>query len=220
MVNIIFLGAPGSGKGTQSALLSNDLKVPSISTGEILRKEVSESTEIGVVAEKYMKSGDLVPDYLIIDIIKKRASLKDCKGGFILDGFPRNILQAKMLEDMMLSLQKNIDLVIDIKVDESILIKRISGRFACKKCGAVYNHFFSKTVLEGSCDKCFGGIFESRSDDNEESVKNRLKIYHQNSFDLVNFYKKKDLIYSADGSMDIGLLCVEIKKAVNSLLNN
>lgn len=217
MVNIIFVGAPGSGKGTQSALLAADLKIPNISTGDILRKEVENKSEIGVTAQKYMDSGNLVPDSVIVGIIEKRIAESDCKNGFILDGFPRNFDQAVALEDMLLKANKKIDIVINIEVEDEILIKRISGRFSCKSCGSVYNRFFSRTKVENVCDKCGSVEFVSRSDDNIDTVKNRLKVYNQNTEGLIEFYRKKGLIYSVNGLKNIALVNLEINEAVKKV---
>ncbi len=217
MVNMIFLGAPGSGKGTQSALLADNLKIPNISTGEILRREVAEKSEIGVLAKSYMESGGLVPDQVVVDIIKKRISETDCNSGFILDGFPRNSKQADILEEMLKLLGKKINLVINIEADEEVLVKRIAGRFTCKKCGTVYNRFFNPTKAENICDKCGSSDFESRSDDKEETVRNRLKVYDQNTKELIEFYRKKDLIYSVNGLKNIALVNSDIVNAVGKL---
>ncbi len=219
MVNIIFLGAPGSGKGTQSALLAENLEIPNISTGEILRKEVANASEIGVLAKSYMESGGLVPDQVVVDIIKKRISQADCNSGFILDGFPRNLKQAQILEQMLLAVSKEINLVVNIEVDEEVLVQRIAGRFTCKKCGTVYNQFFNQTKAKNICDKCNSSEFESRSDDNEETVRNRLKVYNQNTKELIEFYRKKDLIYSVNGLKNIALVNSDIKDRVGALLN-
>jgi adenylate kinase len=220
MTNIIFLGAPGSGKGTQSTLLAENLKIPNISTGEILRKEVANESEIGNLAKSYMESGGLVPDKIVVDIIKKRISKVDCNNGFILDGFPRNLKQAQILEQMLIDVGKKINLVVNIEADEDILVKRISGRFTCKKCGTVYNHFFKQTKLANICDKCSSMDFESRIDDNEETVRNRLKVYNQNTQELIEFYRKKDLIYSVNGLKNITLVNLDINERVGVLLNN
>ena len=218
MINIIFLGAPGSGKGTQSVLLAENLKIPNISTGEILRKEVIAKSEIGDLATSYMNSGSLVPDQVVVDIIKKRIAEDDCGQGFILDGFPRNFEQAQILEKMMSQVQKKINLVVNIEVNDEVLVKRISGRFSCKKCGTVYNRFFSQTKIENICNKCGSSEFESRSDDNEKTVKQRLKVYNQNTAELIELYRKKGLIYSVDGLKNIALVNLEINKAVNSII--
>ncbi len=195
-MNIIFLGAPGSGKGTQAAMLSKKLEIPAISTGEALRKEVEQQSEIGKEAKSYMESGKLVPDEVVVGIIKNRISQEDCKKGFILDGFPRNIEQANILEEMLSSLDRKIEIVFNFDVEEDILVKRISGRFSCKKCGSVYNRYFKTPKKENICDDCGSTEFESRADDTEEVVKNRLKIYHESTFNLIGFYEKKNLLIS------------------------
>lgn len=193
-MNIIFLGAPGSGKGTQAVMLAKELNIPAISTGEALRKEVELQSEIGKLAKSYMDSGKLVPDEVVIGIIKNRITKTDCEKGFILDGFPRNIAQAISLEEMMNSLNKKIEKVFNFEVSEEILVQRIAGRFSCKKCGTVYNRYFKLPHKEGVCDNCVSTQFESRSDDNEVTVKNRLKVYHESTFALIEFYQKKNLL--------------------------
>lgn len=215
MSNVIFLGAPGSGKGTQAAMLSKDLSIPTISTGDILRHEVSQKSEIGILAKKYMDSGDLVPDQVVIDIIKKRILESDCDNGFILDGFPRNISQAISLEENLIEIKKEISVVINLEVPDEVIIKRIAGRFSCGDCGAVYNKFFNNTAKEGVCDNCNSEKLTSRDDDNEEAVLNRLKVYHGNTEKLIQFYVKKDLIYTVDGLKPIDLVKKDIRDSVN-----
>ena len=209
-MNIIFLGAPGSGKGTQATLLSQELKIPAISTGEALRKEVEIASEVGKLAKSYMDSGKLVPDEVVVDIIKNRISEKDCQKGFILDGFPRNVNQAIVLDEMMNLLDKKIEIVFNFSVNEEILIKRISGRFACKNCGTVYNRYFKLPLKTDICDKCGSNHFESRADDNEATVKNRLKVYHESTFALIEFYQKKHLLIALDAVKSAPLIFEEL----------
>ena len=206
MFNIIFLGAPGSGKGTQAKILSNEINIPAISTGDILRSEVANKTEIGLLAKKYMDDGGLVPDSVVIDIIKKRILEKDCKNGFILDGFPRNFSQAVALDNNLSNINKNISDVIILDVPDDIIVKRIIGRFSCGNCGALYNKFFNNPSIEGICDKCSGEGLIYRADDNEEVIVNRLKIYHESMEKLIDFYEKKGLIYKVDGLKPIDLV--------------
>ncbi len=217
MINLVLLGAPGSGKGTQAAMIAKALKIPAISTGDALRKEVEAQSEIGKLAKSYMESGKLVPDQVVLDIVKGRVSQSDCQNGFILDGFPRNLAQAKMLDETLKPIQKQISLVLDFQVDDEIVIKRISGRFFCKKCGAIYNHHFKQTKKSGICDDCGSSDFDSRSDDKEETVRNRLKVYHDSTLGLVEYYQRNNLIYSLDAVKNSALLFEEILKVVENI---
>lgn len=209
-MNIIFLGAPGSGKGTQAAMLSKKLEIAAISTGEVLRKEVAQQSEVGKAAQSYMNSGKLVPDEVVINIIKKQLLETGCENGFILDGFPRNIEQAIELDKMLVSIGKKLDRVFYFDVPEEILIKRISGRFFCKSCGAVYNRHFKMPKVEGVCDECKSDHFESRSDDNEETVKNRLVIYQNLTVPLIEYYQKNNLLLSIDAVKSAPLVFEEL----------
>ena len=214
MANIIFLGAPGSGKGTQAVMLSKQLKIPAISTGEALRKEVENQSEIGRLAKSYMNDGKLVPDEVVVNIIKNRIAQSDCQKGFILDGFPRNMNQAIALDSMLASLDKKIEMVFNFEINEEILVKRIIGRFACKKCGAVYNRYFKLPQKKGVCDNCGAEEFESRSDDNEETIKNRLKVYHESTFELIGYYEKKHLLFRLEALKTAPLVFEELLEVV------
>lgn len=214
-MNIIFLGAPGSGKGTQAQMLSKELNIPQISTGDALRKEVEEQSEIGKLAKSYMDSGDLVPDEVVVNIIKNRIIQDDCQNGFILDGFPRNIAQAQTLDSMLESLSKKIDKVFNFDVDAEILVKRITGRYTCKNCNAVYNKFFKLPVKEGICDNCQGTEFNNRADDNEETLRSRLKVYNDLSKPLIGHYKKNNLLLSIKAVKSPPLIFEELLNAVN-----
>ena len=215
-MNIIFLGAPGSGKGTQASLLSSSLNIESISTGDLLRKEVEKKSEIGILAKSQMESGALVSDDVVINIIKEKITTESCEKGFILDGFPRNINQALKLEEMLENCNKKIDKVFNFEVEEDVLIKRIAGRYTCKKCGAVYNRYFKPTLKDGECDNCGSNELENRIDDNEETVKNRLKVYKESSFPLIEYYKKKHLLVSIDALKISTLVFEELKSNINN----
>lgn len=218
-MNIIFLGAPGSGKGTQAAMLAKEMNIPTISTGAVLRHEVSQQSEIGKRAKSYMESGQLVPDEVVVGIIRNRIVESDCQEGFILDGFPRNIAQAEILDEMLFSLKKKIEIVIDFDVNEDILVKRISGRFSCKGCGSVYNTHFKNPNKKGVCDDCGSSEFESRSDDNEATVKSRLDVYRESTFELIEFYKKNNLLLSIEAVQTAPLVFQEVIKAVRKFSN-
>jgi len=214
-MNIIFLGAPGSGKGTQAQLLSKELIIPQISTGDALRKEVEEKSEIGNLAKSYMDSGNLVPDEVVVNIIKNRIKLDDCQKGFILDGFPRNISQAKTLDSMLESLGKKIEKVFCFEVAEDILVKRITGRYTCKKCNAPYNKFFKLPVREGICDNCQSKEFNNRADDNEDTLRSRLKVYNDLSKDLIDHYERNNLLLVINAVKNPPLIFEELLNAVN-----
>ncbi len=216
MINVIFLGPPGSGKGTQALMVAKELKIPAISTGEALRKEVEGQSKIGKIAKSYMSFGELVPDEVVVDIIKNRIAEVDCQKGFILDGFPRNMNQAVVLDLMLSSAVKKIDVVFNFEVDEEALIKRISGRFSCKKCGAVYNRYFRLPRKEGVCDNCESAQFESREDDNESTVKNRLKVYHDSTAELIKYYEKKNLLCSIDAIKSVPLVFDRLVEVVQN----
>jgi len=220
MVNIIFMGPPGSGKGTQSVMLASELAIPTISTGEVLRKEVEMKSEIGIRAKDFMNSGQLVPDEVVVDIIKNRIIEKDCDNGFIVDGFPRNISQAIVFDQMMESLNKTVDIVFDFAIDDEILVKRISGRFSCLKCGAIYNSHFKKTDKEGVCDTCESTEFVNRPDDNKDSVTKRLQVYHATADDLMEHYEKKNLLYSIDALKSVSSIFGRLIEIVQGLSKN
>jgi len=201
---IVLLGPPGCGKGTQAQRLVDVLKIPQISTGDMLRKALKDGTPLGLEAKKYMESGQLVPDSLVIDIMRERINSSDCSNGFILDGFPRSIPQAEALDRMLKQIDKKIDIAINFEVPEDELILRISGRRSCPKCGAMYHIKFSPPRVEGICDKCGEKLYQ-RADDNETTVRNRLKVYNEQTAPLIDYYKKagvlKDL-YAGGGTPD------------------
>jgi len=211
---LVFLGAPGSGKGTQASIIKEKLGIVHISTGDILRDAVAQKTEAGLKAKEYMDRGDLVPDNVMIDIIKDRISKSDCKNGFILDGFPRTLPQAEALDKMLNEKKMCISKVIFIDVSEDVLLKRLLGRRSCPKCKAIYNIYFSPPKKEGICDKC-GAKLVQRSDDNEESVRNRLLKYRENTAPLIEYYKNKNLLVTIDGTGQVEKITRDILRVVN-----
>ncbi len=196
---IILLGAPGVGKGTQGKMLSEKYALPEISTGDILRAEVKNNTDLGKEAEEYMKKGELVPDAVIIGMMKNRMSCEDCRNGFVLDGFPRTVDQANALENMLKSEGKDIDYVLNIAVPEEKIIRRISGRRSCPECKSVYNIYFNPPKKDAVCDHC-GCLLVLRDDDNEETVKSRLSTYNQKTSPLVDYYRKNGVLVEIDGN--------------------
>lgn len=183
-MKLILLGAPGAGKGTQAEIISEKYNIPTISTGNIIRAALKNGTEMGLKAKSYIDAGELVPDNVVIGIIKERLSEADCKEGYILDGFPRTIPQAVALDDMGFV----IDAALSIEVDDSEIVKRMSGRRVCEKCGASYHTEYKKPEVEGVCNLC-GGKLVIRKDDEPETVKNRLNVYHEQTEPLKDFYK-------------------------------
>lgn len=192
---IVMLGAPGSGKGTVAKILAKKTNLPHISTGDMFREQIKKETELGKLANSYISQGQLVPDKLTIDIVRDRLSLKDAQNGVILDGFPRTIEQAKALDEILKEQGKEITIVPELLVLDQVIIERILNRATCsnKECGAIYNTKFKPPKVAGVCDIC-GSALVTRSDDNEETIKNRLEVYRKNSKDLIEFYKAKGVL--------------------------
>ncbi len=193
-MKIILLGAPGAGKGTQAEKISEALHIPQISTGNIIREALKSGSEVGLKAKSFIESGKLVPDEVVIDIIKERIAKDDCKDGFILDGFPRTIAQAEALDSMGVQ----IDRVLDINVADEVIASRLSGRRVCEACGSSYHLVSKKPAVEGVCDKC-GGTLIQRKDDHPDTVADRLKVYHEQTEPLKAYYEKKGLLRVVDG---------------------
>lgn len=197
-MRIVLLGAPGSGKGTQAKLLSEKYKIPQISTGDALRAAVEAGTELGKKAKAAMNAGQLVSDDIVLGIIQERLSKPDARAGFILDGFPRNIPQAQALDAMLARMGQPLQLALLVDVDQEVLMKRLTGRRTCGSCGAIYNIYFSPPKTPGKCDKC-GGVLQHRSDDNEETVNKRLKVYEEQTSPLVSYYKAQGKLRTVRG---------------------
>lgn len=197
-MNIILLGAPGAGKGTQGKNLSEMFKIPQISTGDILRANVRSKTQLGQKAKEYMDKGALVPDNLVIEMLVDRINMEDCVNGSILDGFPRNIKQAEALDETLKAMGKKIEHVIGIEVDKKELVRRLSGRRVCRKCGASYHVIFNPPMNIGMCDSCGSEIYQ-RDDDKEDTIEARLKVYEAETLPLTEHYTKKGLYRKIDG---------------------
>jgi len=210
-MNIILLGAPGSGKGTQALKISEKYDIPQISTGDILRAALKEGSPLGQKAKQYMEKGDLVPDEVVNEIIRERLGKDDCLKGFILDGFPRNLEQALALEKILAKLGKYIDFVILLEVDKASLIQRLSGRRTCRNCGKGYHIVNNPPKNEGICDSC-SGILYQREDDKEETIAARLSVYEKETAPLVKYYKEKGILYAVEGQGSIDAVFSKICK--------
>ena len=201
-MKIIMLGAPGAGKGTQAKMIAEKFGIPHISTGDIFRANIKNGTELGKKAKQYMDDGTLVPDELTCDLVVDRIAQDDCAKGYILDGFPRTIPQAKALDRALEKMQTSIDYAIDIEVPDARIVERMSGRRACVSCGATYHIRFNAPRKEGICDVC-GSELILREDDHENTVQTRLDVYHEQTQPLIDFYREKGILHSFDGTRDM-----------------
>lgn len=212
-MNIIFMGPPGAGKGTQAERIVNEFNIPHISTGDAFRLAMSQGTPLGVKAKEFVDQGLLVPDDITIGIVKERLQLSDCEKGFLLDGFPRTISQAEALDEILSSMGKKIDHVINLKVDRSFLLARLTGRRICRNCGATYHVLFNPPHQDNVCDKCSGELYQ-RPDDSEEKVGTRLDEYANKTAPLLNYYETKGLLRQINGEQEIG----EVSQEIGNLL--
>lgn len=212
-MNILFMGPPGAGKGTQAERIVDEFHVPHISTGDAFRLAMSQGTPLGVQAKSFVDQGLLVPDEITNGIVRERLEKSDCDNGFLLDGFPRTIAQAEALDEMLASMGKRIDHVINLKVDRDLLLGRLTGRRICKSCGSTYHVLFNPPKVEGVCDKCSGELYQ-RSDDTEEKVGTRLDEYNNKTAPLLEYYGNKGLLREVDGQQDID----EVTAGISSLL--
>lgn len=217
-MNLVFLGPPGAGKGTQADILKQKCSLFKISTGDLFRDAVQNNAEEGMLAKTFMDKGLLVPDNIVLAMVKKAIeSITSNYKGFILDGFPRNLSQAKELDKMLLQINKNIDAVLNITVDHDLIVDRISKRFVCKSCKASYNSKFKPCKNFGMCDECGSKDFLHREDDKEEIVRNRLIAYEFQNKELEEFYKTKGLLSNIDGSQESGTVSTDIFRIINHL---
>jgi adenylate kinase len=213
-MNLILLGPPGAGKGTQATRLEKAYGIAQLSTGEMLRAEVEAGSEIGRKADGIMKAGQLVPDDVIIGIISDRLERDDCRSGFILDGFPRTVPQAEALDVMLTEKGLRLDHVMSIEVDDEAMIRRITGRFSCAKCGAGYHEEFQRPKTEGVCDFCGSTEFTRRADDNADTVRERLVAYHAQTEPIIDHYDKLGLLRRVDGMEPIDKVTDQLKAAI------
>lgn len=208
-MRLVLLGPPGAGKGTQASAIVSKYSIPHISTGDIFRANIKNGTELGKQVEAYMNKGLLVPDELVVSIVKDRLTKEDCKNGFLLDGFPRTVNQAESLDKELKDMNLKLDRVINIEVGKEILIERAIGRRICKTCGATYHVKFNPPKAENICDKCGGELYQ-RDDDKVETVEKRIEVYHEQTKPLIDYYKDKGLLLNLDGTKSIEEIFNEI----------
>ena len=201
-MRLILLGPPGAGKGTQGHVLSERFHVPHVSTGDMLREAVKENSPVGLKAQEYMNRGELVPDDIVIEIVKERLGKKGSRNGFILDGFPRTRRQAEMLDSVLHEMHKNIDMVIYFRTSEDVIVRRLSGRRICRSCGANYHIKNIPPKVKGICDVCNGPLYQ-REDDKEGTVKNRLEVYERQTSPLIDYYKEKSKLNTITGDLEV-----------------
>jgi len=210
-MKIIMLGAPGAGKGTQAKLIADQYQIPHISTGDIFRANIKNGTELGIKAKTFMDQGLLVPDELVVDLVVDRVAQDDCVNGYVLDGFPRTIPQAKALDEALIKKGTGIDYALNVDVPDENIIRRMSGRRACVNCGATYHIVHIPTKVEGICDRC-GSELILRDDDKPETVQKRLNVYHEQTQPLIDYYSKAGILVSVDGTKDMMEVFADIEK--------
>ncbi|MEH7124709.1 adenylate kinase [Bacillus sp. JJ1532] len=215
-MNLVLMGLPGAGKGTQAEKIVAKYGIPHISTGDMFRAAIKDETELGLQAKSFMDKGELVPDEVTIGIVRERLSKDDCQNGFLLDGFPRTVAQAEALENILVGLNKQINYVINIDVDNSILMDRLTGRRICKDCGATYHLVFNPPAKEGVCDRCDGELYQ-RADDNEDTVKNRLDVNIKQTKPLLDFYETKGYLRNIDGQQEIDKVFSDVDQLLEGL---
>ncbi len=210
-MRIVLLGPPGAGKGTQAAILTDYYKVLHLATGDLLREEVAKASELGLKAKGYMEKGELAPDELVIDMVINKLNSPEAEKGFILDGFPRNVAQAEAFGKRLAEKSINLDNVIYLETSEDIIVKRLTGRRICRACGAVYHVVNIPPKVKGVCDKCGGELYQ-RKDDTIETIKNRLKVYNQQTAALIDYYKKEDKLFMVSGDVDTRELFTKLQE--------
>jgi len=214
-MRLVLLGPPGAGKGTQSEVLEQRCGMVQLSTGEVLRSAIAEGSDLGKQVQSLMDSGSLVPDDIVIRMIAERIGKSDCDNGFVLDGCPRTLAQAEALDDMLAEKGMALDHVIEMAVDADEMVRRISGRYSCRSCGAGYHDEFKKPKTDGVCDQCGGTEFDRRSDDNAETVRNRLEAYDKQTAPLLPYYRDKGLLRTIDAMASIDAVTRELENVIS-----
>jgi adenylate kinase len=209
LMRLVLLGAPGAGKGTQAKKLIDKYGIPQISTGDLLRAAVAAGTQLGKEAKSYMDKGELVPDKVVLGMVQERLGQDDCKKGYILDGFPRNTVQAEALDTMLKGLNMSLNAALSVDVPKEDLLKRLTGRRTCRSCNQMYNVYFSPSKKEGVCDKCGGELYQ-RDDDREETIKKRLDVYEAQTAPLIDYYRKAGILKSVSGTGNIDAIFREV----------
>jgi len=213
-MRLVLMGKPGAGKGTQAESIVRKLFVPHISTGDMFRAAIQAETAMGKLAKEYIEKGQLVPDEVTIGIVKDRLSQPDCKEGFLLDGFPRNVAQAQALDEMLKEFGTSLDAVVDINVPDEKLVERLTGRRVCRSCGVSYHMLYNPPATPEVCDKCGGELYQ-RSDDTEETVRSRLAVYESKTAPLLQYYKERGLLHVINGDQPINVVLAEVGKALD-----
>lgn len=215
-MNIILLGPPGAGKGTQADLLQQELGIPHVASGDLFRYNLQNETKLGLLAKKYMDAGELVPDDVTIGMVRDRLEQPDCDDGVILDGFPRTIPQADALSELLEEMDRSLDGAINIEASQEELVRRLSGRRVCRNCGATYHVEFNPPEQESVCPECDGELYQ-RDDDKPETVRNRLKVYYEQTAPLIDYYRESSLLYTVDGEGDIETVNEALLEVINEL---
>lgn len=214
-MNVVLIGPPGAGKGTQAADIVKEYGIPHIATGDMFREAVAKGTELGKKAKEYMNAGQLVPDEVTIGIVRERLSQDDCKKGFLLDGFPRTLVQAQALDELLGAMGKKVEVVLNIQVPFEVLVERMTGRLLCKTCNSVYHRVYNPPKQVGVCDRC-GGALTQRDDDREETAKKRLTVYMEETDPVLGYYAEKGVLKNIDGNKSMD----EVKRQIKEVLEN
>jgi adenylate kinase len=217
MVDIILLGGPGAGKGTQGELMAQWLPLPRVSSGDLFRANLSQQTELGKQAKVYMDRGELVPDQITIGMVADRVAQPDCANGVVFDGFPRTVAQAEALDALLADMGRKVDVVLNIEVAEDVLLARLAGRWTCTKCGEIYHRLFGPEKVQGICDKCGGALFQ-REDDNPETQSRRIRVYQEQTAPLQAYYRARGVLAEIDGEQSPEAVGAAIRAAVAPLL--